>query len=327
MQFGRKAFDFSQVNRLYGLARIYRTRHYDVVHAHFGMVGDRYRFVKELWGAPLIVNFHGFDVSGWPKTQGRNCYAHLFEEASAFVVNSEHLRKRALGLGCPSDKIVKIPATWDITNFPYAVHRHEEGTAMRVLTVARLVEKKGVEDAIAAIALVRKTYPDVHYDVVGDGPLRARTEALIDALDLRETVTLHGAQSSDYVRHMMDNAHVFLLPSVTSRTGDEEGLPVSLLEAQSAGLPIVSTLHAGIPEEVVHGETGFLVPEHAPEQLAHWLVYLANNPQVAEQMGQAARDHVERNFAPERIDASFVDVYERVIDEFRAQREHKDIVG
>ncbi len=196
MRFGRKAVDLSQVNRLYGLARMDRTRQYDVVHAHFGMVGDRYRFVKELWGAPLVVNFHGFDVSGWPKTQGRNCYAQLFEIASAYVVNSEHLRRRALVLGCPQDKIVKIPAAWDITNFPYAVHRREEGAAMRVLTVARLVEKKGVEDAIAAIALVRKTYPDVHYDVVGDGPLRSRIEALIDALDLRETVTLHGAQSA-----------------------------------------------------------------------------------------------------------------------------------
>ena len=202
---------------------------------------------------------------------------------------------------------------------------------MRVLTVARLVEKKGVEDALAAIALVRKTHPDVHYDVVGDGPLRARIEAHIDALDLRETVTLHGAQSSAYVRHMMDDAHVFLLPSVTARSGDEEGLPVVLLEAQAAGLPIVSTLHAGIPEEVVHGETGFLVPEHTPEQLAHWLVYLANNPQAAAQMGQTAHDHVERNFAPEHIDARFIDVYERVIDGFhaypRAGVSHRHIVG
>ncbi len=320
MQFGRKAVDLSQANRLYGLARIDRTRQYDVVHAHFGMVGDRFRFVKDLWRAPLVVSFHGFDVTGWPKTQGHNCYAQLFEIASAFVVNSEHLRGRALGLGCPPDKIVKIPETWDITNFPYAVHQREEGKAMRVLTVARLVEKKGVEDALAAIALVRKTHPDVHYDVVGDGPLHARIEALIDALDLRETVTLHGAQSSAYVRHMMDDAHVFLLPSVTARSGDEEGLPVVLLEAQAAGLPIVSTLHAGIPEEVVHGETGFLVPEHAPEELARWLVYLIEHPQAASEMSGAARTHVAHNFAPERIDAKFVDVYDQVIADTKLSR-------
>lgn len=312
-RFGRHAFDLSQLNRLYTLARLDHSQRYDVVHVHFGMVGDRFRFVKELWGAPLVVSFHGFDVTGWPKTQGRNCYIPLFEAASAFVVNSEHLRRRALALGCPPHKIVKIPEKWDMKNFPYTVHQREEGQPLRVLTVARLVEKKGVEDAIAAIALVRQTHPDVHYDIVGDGPLRSQIEALIDHLDLHETVALHGAQSSEYVRHMMNDAHVFLLPSVTSRTGDEEGLPVVLLEAQGAGLPVVSTLHAGIPEEVVHGETGFLAPEHAPEQLAHWLMYLADNSQAAADMGGAGRKHMERNFASERIDASFVDMYERVI--------------
>lgn len=320
MRFGRKAVDFSQVNRLYGLARIDRNRQYDVIHAHFGMVGDHFRFAGALWEAPIVVSFHGFDVSMWPREHGSDCYTRLFKVASALAVNSDNTRKRVIDLGCPPHKIEKLYPSWDMASFSYTDHQRDEGTPMRVLTVARLVEKKGVEDAVAAIALVKKSHPNVRYDVVGDGPLRPRIETLIDTLDLREAVTLHGAQSRDYVRRMMEDAHVFLLPSVTSRTGDEEGLGVVLLEAQSTGLPVVATMHGPFPEVVIHGETGFLAPEHASEQLAHWLVFLIEHPQTASQMGRAAREHVERNFAPDQIDAHCVDLYERVIDEFRAHR-------
>lgn len=316
-QFGRNALDLSQLNRLYKLARV--NRKYDIIHAHFGMVGDRFRFVSELWKAPMVVSFHGYDVSVWPFERGRDCYTRLFKVASAFVVNSEDTRRRVIGLGCPPEKIEKLYPAWDMANFPYRVRQRGTGQLMRVLTVARLVEVKGVEDAVAAIALVRKTHPNVRYDIIGDGPLRSRLEALIDALNLREAITLHGAQSPDYVRHMMDESHAFLSPSVTTSVGAQEGLGVALLEAQASGLPVVATEHGAFPEVVAHGETGFLAPEHSPEQLAYWLRYLIENPQIAAQIGRAAREHVKQHFAPEQINARCIDLYEKVIDSFRRE--------
>jgi len=318
-QFGRNALNLSELNRLYKLARVHRK--YDVVHAHFGMVGDRFRFVSALWKAPLVVNFHGYDVSVWPHENGRDCYTRLFEVASAVVVNSENTRRRVIALGCPPQKTDKIYPAWDMANFPYSVRQRGEGQQFRVLTVARLVEVKGVEDAVSAIALVRKTHPNVRYDIIGDGPLRSRLEMLIATLGLEEAVTLHGAQPRDYVRLMMDDAHAFLSPSVTTSIGAQEGLGVALLEAQASGLPVVATEHGAFPEVVSHGETGFLAPEHSPEQLAKWLGYLIENPQVATQMGRAAREHVERNFAPEQINTQYIELYERVINSFRAKQQ------
>jgi colanic acid/amylovoran/stewartan biosynthesis glycosyltransferase WcaL/AmsK/CpsK len=314
-QFGRYAIGLSQMNRLYALARVHR--HYDIIHAHFGMVGDRFRFTRDLWHAPLVVSFHGFDVSVWPQQHGRNCYDRLFEAAAAIIVNSESTRKRIIELGCPVDMIDKVYPAWDMANFPFAVHSRAQGQPMRVLTVARLVEIKGIEDGIRAVALLRQINSNVRYDIVGDGPLRERLQALIDSLDLRETVTLHGAQPRAYVGRMMGNAHVFLLSSVTTQAGSQEGLGVALLEAQATGLPVIATDHGAFPEVVVHGETGFLVPERTPEQLAHWLAFLMEHPEVAARMGHAARAHVERNFAPEQIGARCEQLYLRVIAMYR----------
>lgn len=315
-QFGRNALDLSQLNRLYKLARV--NRKYDVIHAHFGMVGDRFRFVSELWKAPMVVSFHGHDVSIWPQERGHDCYTHLFKVASAFVVNSENTRRRVIDLGCPPAKIEKLYPAWDMAKFPYTVHPRKEGQPMRVVTVARLVEKKGVNVSIEAIALLHRSHPLIHYDIVGDGPMHHQLQALVEKLGLHNVVTFHGAQSRDYVRRMLEDAHVFLLSSVTTQQGDFEGLGVVLLEAQAAGLPVVATRHGPFPEVVAHGETGFLAPEHSPEQLAHWLRYLMENPQAATDMGRAAREHVERNFAPKQIDAQCIALYERVRAEFHS---------
>ncbi|HEU5347584.1 MAG TPA: glycosyltransferase [Ktedonobacterales bacterium] len=320
-QFGRYAIGLSQVNRLYALAQARRP--YDVIHAHFGMVGDRFRFASALWHAPLVVSFHGYDVNIWPQQHGRDCYDRLFKAAAAITANSENTRKRIIELGCPPDKVDKVYPAWDMANFPFTVHGRDEEQPMRVLTVARLVEIKGVEDGIKAMALLRKANSNVHYDVVGDGPLREQLQALIDSLDLREIVTLHGARPRDYVQRMMQDAHVFLLSSAKTQVGAQEGFGVVLLEAQAAGLPVVATEHGAFPEVVVHGETGFLAPEHSPEQLAHWLAFLMEHPQTAMQMGRVAREHVERNFAPADIDARCVQLYQHVIATYREAHREK----
>lgn len=315
-QYGRYALGLSQVNRLYTLARL--QRQYDVIHAHFGMVGDRFRFASALWHAPLVVSFHGFDATLWPQQHGRNCYRRLFQVAAAVIVNSESTRARMLSLGCPSHKIAKVYPAWDIVTFPFTAHPVREEHPFRILTVARLVEKKGIEDSINAIDVLHKSNAHVQYDIVGDGPLRERLQVLIDARHLQNIVTLHGAQPHSYVQRMMRDAHVFLLSSVTSPLGDEEGLGMVLLEAQAAGLPVVATEHGPFPEVIAHGVTGFLAPEHAPEKLAHWLAFLQVHPQAATQMSYAAREHVERNFDPQRIDARCVQLYEQVIATYQS---------
>jgi colanic acid/amylovoran biosynthesis glycosyltransferase len=316
--FGRDAFNLSELHRLYALSRI--RQQYDIVHAHFGMVGDRFRFVTQLWNAPLVVSFHGYDVSVWPRQRGRDCYRHLFDVASLAIANSEYTRQRVIDLGCPPGKIERLYPSWDMANFPYCDHPRQAGDPIRILTVARLAEVKGVGDAIAAVALARTTCAQIRYDIVGDGPLRAKIEALIQSLGVGDNVTLHGAQSRETVGRLMRAAHALIAPSVTTRFGAQEGLGVALLEAQASGLPVIATESGAFPEVIVNGTTGFLAPEHAPAELARWISYLCERPDVAAEMGRAARAHVERNFAPEQIEAQCIALYQCVITQFAKER-------
>ncbi|MEO7685210.1 MAG: glycosyltransferase [Gemmatimonadaceae bacterium] len=123
------------------------------------------------------------------------------------------------------------------------------------------VEKKGFEYSIRAVARVRDVGPGLRYDIVGDGPLHQQLENLIRELGVERKVFLHGSQTGEVVQRMMAEAHLFVLASVTAANGDQEGTPVSLLEAQASGLPVLSTWHSGIPEVVLHEQTGFLVAE------------------------------------------------------------------
>src|SRR5437868_13294812 len=150
------------------------------------------------------------------------------------------------------------------------IRERSASDAPRLLTVARLVEKKGVDDALRAVAAVRFRHPGLRYDVVGDGPLRGGLEALAGELGLGDAVIFHGARYADAVREMMDAANVFVLASRTAGDGDEEGTPNVLLEAQACGLPILSTTHSGIPE-VVDPQAGVLVAEGDPAALARAL--------------------------------------------------------
>jgi colanic acid/amylovoran biosynthesis glycosyltransferase len=183
---------------------------------------------------------------------------------------------------------------------------------MRILTVGRLVEKKGVEYAIRAVAQARERGLEVHYDIVGDGPLRQALSSLIDELGVRQHVVLHGARDSRFIREAMSEAHLFMLTSVTAANGDQEGTPNSLIEAQATGLPVVSTRHSGIPEAVLDGKSGVLVAERDVAALTAVLLRLAAQPDVCREMGRKGRRHVEAQFDIRKLNRDMVGLYEEV---------------
>jgi colanic acid/amylovoran biosynthesis glycosyltransferase len=317
-EYGWRALSLSQVNRLYTLT--YIPRHYDVIHAHFGMVGDRFRATSALWGAPLAVSFHGFDYNVWPLTHGKNVYHRLFRIATRVVANSENTRRRIEALGCPPAKIVRITPHWDMWRFPYRPHTRYAGEPFHALTIARLTDIKGVDDGIRAIALARRAHPEIalHYDIVGDGELRGALETLIHSLDLDSVVTLHGAQDSVAVSALLADAHALLAPSRQTSAGFEEGFGIVLLEAQSAGVPVIATRHGAYPEVVAHDVTGFVAPERDPESLARYLCQLIEQPERAMEMGVAARQRVETHFSPAGITHQTEALYQDMIEESQA---------
>jgi colanic acid/amylovoran biosynthesis glycosyltransferase len=316
--YGYQARSLSSLYRLSALCS--RPGHYDVIHAHFGPVGSNVRFVRDLWKAPLIVTFHGYDFSKWPRQHGFGVYDRLFQLVDAVTVNSMYTGKKVEQLGCSPAKIYRLPVGLDLNCFPYRErYLPKPGEQVRLLTVGRLTEKKGIEHSIRAVDEARGQYPYLRYDIIGEGPLHSELQALIQRLGLEGVVVLHGAKPGDYVRHMMDEAHIFLLTSVTATDGDQEGTPVALMEAQASGLPTLSTWHSGISEIVVDGKTGFLVPERDVEAASERLMWLLQNSDRWREMGMQGRRHAESNHDIHSLNIELAELYDKIAVQYKSR--------
>jgi colanic acid/amylovoran biosynthesis glycosyltransferase len=310
-EYGYQAASLSALLRLANLCR--RPGQYDVLHAHFGPVGNSFRFARKLWGVPLVVSFHGYDFSTVPRKEGATVYQKLFATADAVTVNSDYTRRQVESLGCPAGRLHKLPVGLDPEAFPFRERALKPGEPVRILTVARLTEIKGHAFVIRSVAKLRELRVDVHYEIAGDGPSRKELEQLVAELGLRSAVTFHGACDSGEVQRLMAEAHLFVLASV-SVSGDQEGQGLVLQEAQAAGLPVIATNHGGLPEGLLADESGFLVPERNVDALAERLDYLISRPQIWPTMGRAGRKYVETHYDIRRLNCRLVQLYTQGID-------------
>jgi colanic acid/amylovoran biosynthesis glycosyltransferase len=191
----------------------------------------------------------------------------------------------------------------DPGRFPFALRERRQGSLLRVLTVGRLVEKKGVDLGLAAVATLAAQGVIVHYDIVGDGPLRASLEVAAGRLGLGGRVVFHGWQNQAAVARLMAGSDVLLAPSRTDSAGDQEGIPVTLMEAMASGLPVVSTRHSGIPELIDHGVSGWLAEEGDVAGLIEGLARLEGDPYLALRFGRAARERIAADYDVVRLNA------------------------
>ena len=219
------------------------------------------------------------------------------------------MKAQLIDLGCPADRIAVQHLGVRSDEIEFRPRTLKPGERVRIVCTARLVEKKGLEYAIRAVAKLRECELDAQLQIVGDGPLRSRLAALIDELEVRDRVTLHDPVSPPEAIRMVEHGHIFLLPSVTASHGDEEGTPVSILEVMATGIPVVSTLHSGIPEQIEDGVSGFLVPERDVESLTDRLAQLIRHPESWTAMGRAARTRVEINFDAGKQCVQLLDLY------------------
>jgi colanic acid/amylovoran biosynthesis glycosyltransferase len=275
-------------------AALARTGPFDIVHAHYGDVALQLGVAAELVSAPLVASFYGYDCSSYPRRHGETVFVPLFARAAVVTALSGIMADRLRALGCPADKIRLHRIGVDTSAFSRS-GLARTGTP-RVLTVARLVEKKGVDTVIRALALLRPEFPALRLDVVGDGPLRSELERLAGAAGVAEAVRFHGAQTGIRVAEFMRDADCFVLSSVTGADGDEEGTPTVLMEASSMTLPVVSTWHSGIPEVVLDGETGLLAPPGDVEALADRIRRLLRDPELRRRLGDRGRAHIAEHF-------------------------------
>ncbi len=317
-QYGYQASSLSSLYRLDRVAA--RRRAYDLLHAHYGPVGNSYRFARALWGAPYLVSFYGYDCWAVPRKDGGDVYRRLFETSDCVLTLAGVMGEQLRNLGCPSAKQRKQPVGVRVEDFAFKERQLQPGEPVRLLTIARFVEKKGIEYSLRALAEAQAKRGGLKYDIIGDGPLRPQIEKLIRELHLEASVSLLGYCESERVRELMDLAHILILSSVTAADGDQECTPVSLMDAQAAGLPVLSTRHSGIPEVVLDGQSGFLVPERDAASLAERILYLAEHPEVWPALGRAGRRHVEQNYNCATLASQLVNLYQETIASYRRGR-------
>jgi colanic acid/amylovoran biosynthesis glycosyltransferase len=212
-------------------------------------------------------------------------------------------------LGCDERKVIVHRAGVDTARFEYRPRtRHIDGP-VRLLTIARLVEIKGINYAIQAVANALKRGQDLQYKIAGDGPLRNSLEGLIEKLGVGDKIKLLGWQDQEGAIGLLRKADILLAPSVTGGDGNQEGIPVVLMEALAQGIPVITTRHSGIPELVRDEEFGLLVPERDPDALAEKLQYLIEHPERWAEMGRKGREQVEEHFNIDKLNDRLVEIY------------------
>jgi colanic acid/amylovoran biosynthesis glycosyltransferase len=293
------------------LASCRELRNFDIIHAHFGTNGLKAVALRELGitQGKIITTFYGQDVTHYPRKHGSDCYRELFAQGDWFLGISQHLVDLVCRLGCNPAKISKLHIGVQSTDFDFRPRTIGPGEPIRLLTVARLTEKKGLEYAIRAVARIKKQSPALEYRILGEGPLRGQLERLVRQLGMEKHIQLSGAVPHDQVRTACAHAHLFILPSVTARNGDQEGQALVLQEAQASGLPVLATRHDGIPEGVLDGQSGFLVPERDVDALAERLSFLLTHPGLWPEMGKAGHRFVGEKFDNAQLTKCLLNTY------------------
>lgn len=283
----------------------------DILHVHFASNLPPILGVKDVVGVPVVVSLLGSDVTSSEEYGFPEFLRLVPQESDALIAACAFLahefRRRASSRAAIHVLAPEVPAEF------FHVERRYEGTHCRLLTVARLHWKKGLTYAVDAARELKRRGLSFSYEIIGDGEDVERLRNAIHDGGLEGTVALQGPRDPREIPDALARADIFLLPSVN------EGAAGALLEAQAAGLPVVSTRVGGIPESVRDLQTGFLVPPRDSKALADAIERLIRNPALRQQLGLAGQRRA-REFDTERVGSRLVDIYYEVL----AKRNEED---
>jgi colanic acid/amylovoran biosynthesis glycosyltransferase len=291
-------------NMLYN--KLYRIRP-QLIHAHFGTAGFLVAPIARKLNIPLIVSFHGYDVYKLPRMERwQNRYKTLFANLSAATCVSEAMRERLIELGVKGDKVQLVHVGKNINKYPY---REPTFPIRRFISVGSLIEKKGHFDTVQAFAKAT-TDSNVTLSIIGEGYLRDKLQSYIDECGMQERVFILGEMPHEQVIEQMIQSDIFILSSKTAVSGDMEGIPTVLMEAQALGLPCISTWHSGIPEVIPEQNRLLLAEEGNIEQLAKCISQVDKMPHKQLQaISQHGRELIEAEFELSSEVAKILDLY------------------
>jgi colanic acid/amylovoran biosynthesis glycosyltransferase len=269
----------------------------DILHSHFGFNAILPMCVQRAGiypSAKMVVSFHGGDLHGSHKKR----YKNLFSHAQCFTVNSNYARAKAVGVGCPVEKLIMVPMGVDCSQFKpnFMRSRHEE-ECVTIVFIGRLVECKGIHVAIKSVArLYDMISSKIHFIIIGHGEMREDAENLVGKLHLQDIVDFRGSLGQNEIIECLGRSDIFLFPGVTDKEGRQEAQGLVVQEAQAMELPVVVSDVGGVSEGVLDGETGYVLSERDVDAIAKTLKYLLENPERRVSMGRKGREFVRERF-------------------------------
>lgn len=259
---------------------------------------------------PTIVHVHGYDITS--RTKDPNyllLLRKLFSNNIQFVAASEYMRRRLILLGCSPINIHVISLGVDLNNIQPLPWSERIKLPKTISFLGRLTEKKNPIALLYAFKIVLQEYPDVNLNIIGDGPLKNVVIDTIEKLNIGSNVVMHGSLSREESFPILNKSWMYAQHSVTSVNGDTEGFAISLSEALLHGIPVVSTIHNGITENVIDGKSGYLVPEYDYEAMADKIIYLLRNPELAEKLGAFGQSFIKEKCNPAKRISILMDLF------------------
>jgi glycosyltransferase involved in cell wall biosynthesis len=289
----RKNFNLTE----HALINSLKKERVDCVLAEYGTSAVATLKVVSYLKLPLVVHFHGSDASiKQVLKSNEESYKMVFAYASKIIVVSEKMKSVLLGLGCPENKLILSYYGPNEKFLDCNPNFHSQS----FVAVGRFVEKKAPHLTILSFRKIAHDFPSSRLIMIGEGELLPICQQLVHALNLSEQVEFKMIQTPDQIENIFDDSIAFVQHSIEASNGDSEGTPVAVLEAQAAALPVISTLHGGIPDVVVNGETGLLTDEKNVEGMARNMHRILDEKGLAKKLGEAGRKRVKKYFTQKK---------------------------
>ena len=293
-------FDYYyNINEIEDLGAFFKEENIVAIHAHQGKHSNDILPIAVKYNIPLIVHFRGRDSSAQTDKRFRenfNRYKDLIKQGTGFFAVCDFLANELKKLGFPEKKIHVLYGGLDLNLYPYFERSLPRDGEIRIISIARLVEKKGFHTLLRAFRRIHHKYPRTTLHIIGTGKDEDKIRLFIKENKLTDCVFLKGSMDSQQISKELREAHLFCLASETGRDGDVEGIPNALKEAMASGLPVISTIHGGIPELIEHKKTGYLAPEKNDLELAQGLTYFLEHPEVWNRYTRSARQVIDEKF-------------------------------
>lgn len=283
--------------------------YFDVIICQYGTEGKLLvPILKERnYQGKLVTCIRGGDITSKIETVS-HAYDQLFERGDLFLPVCGYFKYRLVSLGCNESKIKVLHSGIDCSKFKFRERNGLYDKKIRIVSVGRVSEDKGMKYVIQAVGKLVGRYPNIEYLIIGDGKKTEEFTQLVSRYGIKKNVKMLGWCSQDQIRDILDTSDLFVLPSVTAERGAQEGIPNAVKEAMVSGMPVISTYHSGIPELIQDGVNGFLVPERDGSSLMRRIEYLINNPHLWAELGRNARHTIQTKFENKMVNSQLLDI-------------------